>query len=349
MIKFTLTGAALLLGTTAATAGGLDRSGQGIGALFEQGQYAELSFGYVMPDVSGVLGVPSGDIAPDYLSLGGAYKQDINEQLSFAIIFDQPYGAAVDYTVEPTYPLPDVAATLASTGFTALGRYKVNERFSVHGGLRLVTMSGQTDTVAVNGLLLNFGGSSDVAYVAGAAYEIPAIALRAAITYSSATTHGHESDEGPAPGTPYFTIPEYTMPQSVNFDFQTGIAADTLLLASVRYVDWTETVLITPVGQIDYSNDSYTYSLGVGRKFSDSFSGVVRVTYEEDTGEPASNLSPTDGSLAVTLAGVYTMDNIKVTGGISFVNLGSAVTEGVNAVFQDNSAIGIGVKVGYSF
>lgn len=348
MIKFTLTGAALLLGTTAATAGGLDRSGQGIGAIFETGQYAELSFGYVMPDVSGVLGVPSGDIAPDYLSLGGAYKQDINDQVSFAIIFDQPFGAAVDYTVEPTYPLPDVTATLASTGFTALGRYKINERFSVHGGLRLVTMSGQTQTPP-GPTTLNFAGSSDVAYVVGAAYEIPAIALRASLTYSSATTHSHESDLLIAPDTPAFTIPEYTMPQSVNFDFQTGIAADTLLLASIRYVDWTETVLITPVGQIDYSNDSYTYSLGVGRKFSDSFSGVVRVTYEEDTGEAASNLSPTDGSLAVTLAGVYTMDNIKVTGGISYVNLGSAVTEGVGAVFQDNSAIGVGVKVGYSF
>ena len=37
----------------AALAGGIDRSGQGISPLFEAGGYAELSFGYVRPSLSG--------------------------------------------------------------------------------------------------------------------------------------------------------------------------------------------------------------------------------------------------------------------------------------------------------
>ena len=37
-------GAALMLTTTAAYAGGIDRSGQSVGAIFEQGTYVELSY-----------------------------------------------------------------------------------------------------------------------------------------------------------------------------------------------------------------------------------------------------------------------------------------------------------------
>lgn len=60
-------GAALMLTTTAATAGGIDRSGQSIGAIFEDGKYVELSYGYVTPSVSGsILGgaVNSGNVTP---------------------------------------------------------------------------------------------------------------------------------------------------------------------------------------------------------------------------------------------------------------------------------------------
>ena len=45
MKKIFTIGAILLLTTTAATAGGLDRSGQGIGIIFEEGNAVELSFG----------------------------------------------------------------------------------------------------------------------------------------------------------------------------------------------------------------------------------------------------------------------------------------------------------------
>lgn len=55
-----------MLTTTAANAGGLDRSGQSIGAIFEDGRYVELSYGHVMPSVTGVfMGfADSGNIAP---------------------------------------------------------------------------------------------------------------------------------------------------------------------------------------------------------------------------------------------------------------------------------------------
>ena len=53
MKKIITVSAALALTTTAATAGDLDRSGQNITAIFEDGSYAEFSFGTITPPVSG--------------------------------------------------------------------------------------------------------------------------------------------------------------------------------------------------------------------------------------------------------------------------------------------------------
>ncbi|MBE0413464.1 MAG: hypothetical protein IBX59_07515, partial [Yoonia sp.] len=138
-------GAVLLMTTSLAIAGGLDRSGQSIGAIFEDGTYVELSFGYVMPDVSGVVtaapGVGSGNIGVDYGQFGAAVKRDLTKQLSYALIIDQPYGANVAYDdSQPGYPLAGSKAEFRSTGISVLGRYKFDENFSVHGGLRAVTI-----------------------------------------------------------------------------------------------------------------------------------------------------------------------------------------------------------------
>lgn len=87
MLKTISIGAVLLASTSAAMAGGIDRSGQSIAALFEKGRYAELSFGAVSPDTSGVGSAAvgfgnSGDMTPSFLQFGAAYKADINDQFS---------------------------------------------------------------------------------------------------------------------------------------------------------------------------------------------------------------------------------------------------------------------------
>ena len=53
MKRILMTTAAAVAFAGAAQAGGIDRSGQGLGALFENGRYFELSFGSVMPTVDG--------------------------------------------------------------------------------------------------------------------------------------------------------------------------------------------------------------------------------------------------------------------------------------------------------
>lgn len=354
MKNFTTAGAILFMTTSIATAGGLDRSGQGIGVIFEDGDYAELSFGSVTPDVSGnglnntFNGTTaSGNVTPNYSQIGMAYKSQINEQVSIALIYDQPFGADVDYDTGSTYVLSDTNAQVETDGVTGLVRYEINPTFSVHGGMRYVQANGvydRADVGAPNGYESTYSSGGGVGYVIGGAYERDDIAMRIALTYSSEIDLELDGSVGDL---------STTLPESLNLDFQTGIAADTLLFGSVRYVAWDGFSLDDSIdGSIlSYDDDVFTYNIGVGRRLSDSFAVSFSVGYEESTGEETGNLGPTDGFISYQIGGAYTMDNgIEVSGGVRYVNIGDAMTEvPVSGDFSDNDAVAVGLKLAYNF
>ena len=365
MNRFLSSAAVIALSTSAAMAGGIDRSGQGLGALFEKGRYLELSFGYVQPDVSGndvaaFGGGPSGDVAADYAQLGLSYKYDINEKLSFALNVDQPFGADVLYDTT-SVALGNTTAVANATAVTGIMRYKFSDAVSVHGGLRaqkadaFIRLQGAAYG-PLSGYEVNLSSDTALGYVVGVAYEKPEIALRVALTYNSAIEHEFETTENISAAV---TTTTTKTPRSVNLDFQTGVAAGTLVFGQIRWVDWTQMVL-TPAtfgaatGGASLINleDTITYTLGVGRKFSDTWSGAFSLTYENSTGPLVSPLAPTDGRFGATLAGIYTRENMKITAGINYTMLGDAdpATAGAaRANFSGNTALGIGVKVGFSF
>jgi long-chain fatty acid transport protein len=360
---------ALALTTTAAQAGGIDRSGQGIGALFEKGDYMELSFGYVSPSVSGhdvpaFGGGASGDVAASYLQLGMSVKTDLSEKLSAAVIMDQPFGADVLYG-STSVALGGTSAVAQSTALTALLRYKLDNGVSFHGGLRMQKSSAHVDLRGLaygglNGYSVDMKQDTGTGYAVGVAYEKPEIALRVALTYNSAITHEFATVETVRGSTVAATPTEVNTPQSINLDFQSGVAKNTLVFGSIRWVDWSKFLLepafFTPRagGGLISLDDTITYSLGVGRKFNDHWSGALSVSYE-NAGDPlVSPLAPTNGRLGVTIAGIYTKDNMKITTGINFTKLGDAMPETgtpdvARANFSGNTAIGIGIKIGYTF
>lgn len=354
---------ALVLGTMSVQAGGIDRSGQGIGALFEKGSYAEFSFGSVTPEITGtdIAAAPTGDVAGDYTQFGFAYKRDVNDRLSYAIIVDQPFGADIEYGL--TSPLlGGTRAIVDSVATTVLLRYKLDENWSVHGGLRADYASGAIDLRGLgygglNGYSVTFDNDLAAGYVIGAAYEIPDIALRVAISYNSVLKHSFDTRENIAPGLVTQTAVE--TPQSVNLDFQTGIAKDTLLFGQVRWVDWSE-FLVTPAAfglatggsSLVTLEDTTTYTLGVGRRFNETWSGAFSLSYEGKGSPVVSPLAPTNGRIGASLAAIYTMDNTKITAGINYTKLGDATAApgGVPAAaMSGSSAVGVGIKVGYSF
>lgn len=366
-----MTASIIALSAGSVYAGGIDRSGQNIGALFEKGNYVELSFGMVNPTVEGrdVLARPTLDVAGDYLTFGFAYKADINDKLSYAVILDQPFGANVNYASAAAGGSVMLGGTMAKTTETALTtilRYKFSDRFSVHGGLRAQKASGDVRLSglaygALNGYNVALDSDMGVGYLVGVAYEIPDIALRVALTYNSEITHKLATVErvGPVQIAPA-SITEVNTPDSVNLDFQTGIAEGTLLFGQIRWADWSE-FKIDPIrfttlagGGLVELEDSITYTIGVGRKFNDTWAGAFSVSYE-DKGDPlVSPLAPTNGKLGMTLAAVYTQDNMKITTGINYTKLGDAQPETgtpdvARANMTGNTAVGVGIRVGYSF
>ncbi|MDX1781971.1 MAG: transporter [Thalassovita sp.] len=368
MNKFAAAVSMLALSTGAGFAGGLDLSGQSITAIFEEGNYAELSYGMVQPNVSGVYDgtANSGNVTPDFNLFGGAIKTDVSEKLSFGLIFDQPFGADVSYgNADVTYPLrgPHAEGTNAhfeSTGITALARYKAGNGFSIHAGVRHITAKGDVFTTNPSfSYSATLGADSGTGYVIGAAYEKPEIALRVALTYSSEVDLSFPTTAGlgaafSTPGEGAVANSGTTLPQSINLDFQSGIAANTLVFGSIRWAEWTKT-LLEPAGYpsnplLSYDNDVITYTLGIGRKFSDKLSGAVSFGFEKANGGEASNLSPTDGYRSIGLGASYKVnESIKLSGGIFWIDLGNATTETIAADFSGNTAVAAGVKVSYSF
>ncbi|KFE34883.1 OmpP1/FadL family transporter [Thioclava atlantica] len=374
-MKRVLTSAAVLaLCAGAAQAGGVERSSQSVGILFEKGNYAEFSIGGFNPDVSGTFptnGAQSGDMAPGYGTFSLGYKQALSDKLDLAVIVDQPLGANVHYPSGTGYPFAGSTAKIKSTAITALLRHKLENNVSIYGGIRSQTVSGKADlsvySTAAMGYVpykLDTSTETDFGYVVGVAWEKPEIAARVALTYNSKITHNFSATEVlPTTATLNSTF-ETVSPESVNLEFQTGIAADTLLLGSVRWVHWTQ-FQIAPDGYratlgggaagkdgalVSYDDNTITYNLGVGRKFTDQWSGAVIFGYEKHTGKPTGNLGPTDGYKSVSLAASYqATDNIKVTGGLRYVDIGDATTKSINGDFSGNSGWGAGLRVGISF
>jgi long-chain fatty acid transport protein len=349
------TALAVAAAATSAHAGGVERSTQSVAILFEQGRYAELSFGTFSPDVSGTLGVSSGDMASTYNTYSLGYKMDLGERMDFALIIDQPIGANVAYPAGTGYPLQGSTAKLTSSAITALLRYQFENNVSVYGGLRYQTVKGVVSLPTVGAYTLNTNYDSEVGYVVGIAWEKPEIAARVALTYNSAITHSLESTEtGFGPGTTNAGF-ETEVPQSVNLEFQSGIAKDTLLFGSIRWQEWSAFVIdppryALPTPLVAYASNRVTYNLGIGRRFNDNWSGAVTLGYEPSDGALTGNLGPTDGFKSIGLAATYTMDNVKITGGVRYVDIGDAVANvGPGAQFTGNSGVGIGIRVGYTF
>lgn len=97
-------------------AAGLDRSGQDVTAFLQDGTYAEAVYTYIDADVSGkdsannvpssntyVEGRDTGDIAESYDFFRYGVKTDINDTFSVGILYDEPFGAAAEYTGDSNF------------------------------------------------------------------------------------------------------------------------------------------------------------------------------------------------------------------------------------------------------
>ncbi|MEO0359092.1 MAG: outer membrane protein transport protein, partial [Pseudomonadota bacterium] len=258
-------------------------------------------------------------------------------------------GAALENNagVGPTSGTPGAASTAL---ITALGG-------GAAGITSAATAVGTAQGIASGGgYKVDISDSWGVGYTLGAAYEIPSIAFRAAVTYNSAIEHKGDTTEtvggGPfgAPGQTTFETPS-----SVNIDFQTGIAEGTLLTASARFAEWGSFDVVPPNLGSDLADigDSQRYTLGVGRALNDQWAVSATLSHEpKGNNSNVSPLAPSNGLTGLTLGARYQNDGMTVSGGVNYTKVGDANAaiggSGV-ATFTGNSVIGVGMQVKFEF
>ena len=282
---------------------------------------------------------------------------------------------------------------VSTQNYSLIFGFKPIENFTVYAGpvyqLAKGKLSLRGNIASVfNGYDADFKETGDIGWLAGVAYEIPEIALKASLTYRSAIEHDLEANENWTTGqltglgllgiTPTAGNVILETPQSVNLDFQSGIMANTVAFVNLRWVDWdafgvrpaefgqvSQGVgpLLTPprpngFDVIKYSDDQWSVNAGIGRKINDKWGGSVSVGWDSGAGNPVSSLGPTEGYTNVGLAFQYSpAPDYFVGGGVKYFWLGDADaqissqagTAGHVAKFEDNTAIAYGLKMGYRF
>lgn len=267
-----------LLPVSGVYAAALDRSGQSISAFLQPNNYFEAGISILDPSVGGVTtdGFKVSDMADDYYFPSAGLKLQVTDQFSFGLLFDQPFGAKATYTDGGKYKGTNVEVN--SNNLTMLFGYQPNESFNIYGGGVYQEVDGNLFLSSVGtGYQANFKKDGGTGWIAGAAFQIPEIALKASLTYRSEIDHelsttetmptlsntiayltsiGANSPLGPG-GVPAYTQYLQAMgansvinnglaskdtkiktPQSVNLDFQSGIMTNTVAFANVRWVEW---------------------------------------------------------------------------------------------------------------
>lgn len=388
MIRTTLMASAASLVASGAFAGGLDRTGQPLDIIFAEGNYAQLNFAFSKPSLSGSgvgigalpAGTPYADVAGAFTTTTGGVKFDVTDKVSMSLIWDTPFGADVTYPGSPlTTELGGTSAVANANTLTAIGRYKFNDRFSVHAGVRQQTITGNITLsgLAYGGLpgpgSLNtynvaLGTDSALGYVVGAAYEIPQYAARVALTYNSAITHSMPTSETVAGLAAFGASPntEVKSPESINLDFQTGVNQKTLVFGSVRYAKWSD-LKISPSGfdaavnpgttgdSISDLDDSFEYELGVARRINENWAVSAFAGIEpEGSSNLVSPLAPSNGAKWVGLGARFEDEAVVLTGGVRYTMVGDAMPETgtpdtARANFSDNSALSLSLTLGFKF
>ncbi|MEG1856776.1 MAG: transporter [Acinetobacter sp.] len=401
-MKLTAIHSAILLSlipTTATFAAGLDRSGQSISAFLQPGNYAEAGLSVLDPEVQGKdnAGNNISDMADDYYFPSAAVKIQATDKISVGLLYDQPYGADSQYPTDAGAfgnGTEGTGVKVRTNNITALLGYQPTENWNVYAGPVYQTVKANISLRGdayslLSGYDIHIKQKDAYGWVAGFAYQIPEIALKAAVTYRSEIKHKTNAVETsnlavlgaslPATGHPLSTAKpilatlgykestvDTTTPQSVNVDLQTGIAANTLVFANLRWVHWDQfavkpallaqaSALAKGKAQnlIDYSDDQYSITAGLSRKFTDKWASTVAIGWDSGAGNPVTTLGPTEGYWSVGLGGQYSpAENYFIQAGVKYFWLGDAQAQTGGVVkgnFEDNTALGYGMKIGYRF
>ncbi|EMR5774221.1 outer membrane transport family protein [Acinetobacter baumannii 1062314] len=393
-------------------ASALEQSGQSILPFLENGNYAEANLFAVNSSVSGVVNDradlvrdhqsrDTGDIAESTQFYTAAIKLQLTDRLSFGVLYDQPFSADIKYPARSNNSYFDNDISYEGTSVKAdtqnlslLFGYSPYQHFQIYGGpvyqtvKANVALRGNAYTQAFNGYNAKFKQQGEVGWLLGGSYQLPDIALKAAITYRSKIKYKFQVEEDIF-GEPLKLVEnektKLETPASLNIDFQTGISEKSLVYMNLRWVNWKEFETRPPqygaLSEIlmkeltngeyiqgfkldSYQNDQYSATLGIAHQFTEKWSTSTDVSWDSGTGNPASTMGPIKGSWSLGLGVQFNpAKNYFITGSLKYFWLGDTKTEdgtyylpieGIKpyaeqANFKNNHAIAYGLKFGYWF
>lgn len=375
-------------------AAALDRSGQPILPFLQDGNYFEVSVFTLDPQVSGsanpgnsALSILNGanvhDMGDSYSFVNAALKVQATERISIGLLYDQPFGAKANYSSEESV-IPNVVSVVGNQGMFHNGStgestnaevksenismiigFQPTKNWNLYAGPAYQSVKGNVQLRGMTyGGVQGLGGytadipeDSSVGWLAGVAYQIPEIALKAAITYRSSIDHEFDVKEDLGAlevlkKNPAFEYTDaktkVTTPESVNLDFQTGLNKQTLLSANLRWVNWKNFVIrphdfgfaseilaqkLSPnykngFNLADWSKDQWSINLGLGRKLNEQWAVSGQLGWDSGAGNPVTTLGPVDGYWSLGGGVQYNLTpSYFVAAGIKYFWLGDAIAQ----------------------
>jgi long-chain fatty acid transport protein len=404
------TTALVCVGGSGAFAGGIEFDRLPMSMMFETGNYVSLAYRSTSIDASDNVYSPNGSMYVTTSTITPSFKYQINDRLSVGLTRYQSAnvnlsyvgkGGPFDSTTFETISanqlntggvfLPEPTLSLTAHTTALIAGYNINDSISVLAGLK------RTEAEASGNILTSPYGDfvaekgTDNSYVVGASFSKPEIALRVTAYYESRVdiTHsmsatGTVAGFNVAAGAGTFADTTSALPETLTIDFQTGIAADTLLFGSIKRALWSNAHIFMYNGAataggmaagLSYAaaltmeqktthTNSTTLNLGLGRKLTDKWAISASVNYEKGTAATGTSLlTTTNGQKGITLGAKYTNGQMTVTGGVNYTQLGDKSVSSFHGTgtlaggdfvaipgnFTNSSSTTIGIKVGYNF
>jgi hypothetical protein len=370
---------AAMLSATSLTAGGWEASRLDTKFMYEKGSYAEMSHAAIDYDVKSKNLEP---ITPKYIVERSVKKSQTRTAMAFKTSYKgfdvgvtrfksgtiQLVGTAAGYGGGSAGPVP--AADVNLNTLTIMSKLNLGENVDLLLGLNRNTLDDGTVTTTRGKYTIT--GESNVGSLVGFAFSKPEIAMRVEILAqpksemkvgTSLVTSAYGKSKFAAPcSTPTNDTAKFnsslSRPATLTMNFQSGVAADTLVFGSIHRTDWSGAQIDVPSGCPATSTgsvfwDTTTYTLGAGRKVSDSLSLTASVAKETGGNSTTSSLFTTNnGYSAVNLGAQYTVGKVKISGGYNYTKLGNVtVTDGTynHATYTGNKVSAFALKVGVNF
>ena len=385
MNKLNLSIGLLAFAVSQANAGGFENARLDTSFMYDKGNL--ISFGSVRKDfsVNGSAFGTTSSLIGDRSASNFSAKYQVNEKLALGLTAYDSGAIHINYQgAGGSTSLFGPKVDLESDSIALLSKYSLSDNFSATAGVRydefkvrnadifgltifsaVSNLSGASAgaLAATNRSLPSVSSASDIVPIASISFEKPDIALRAELVYQGKSSVSMQTTCGMTVVAACSTDQSTGgLAEFITLNFQTGVAENTLLFGSIHKGKWsasqlsladTEAALLGQSGSTSAFKDSTEYSLGLGRKFTDTISGSLSYNWEPEGSNTTTSLfTVNNGYKGISLGVKYAVENFEIAAGYNYTKLGD-ITYTSSALgsnqLTDNSVSAFGAKATIRF